>query len=441
MANTADFISAVYDELAKSLQVGDPRQPIFLQMAWPGYALSPADFRRADAPNGAYDQDAARETFSALANIAPIFDRARFESSGFEVDDLYEIVLSSAIPAGATTETVGTNPIYRLFADAQYELMQAKRGAHDDPNAFYLPCSPTPADWYDEKAASSWATITLKQTDVKPATTATSTFARLGGVELAKQSVWRMKPAKGESSQLASRLQKSMKQPIERTLTPQALPSTATKSALTKSSLTKSSLARTLPASKAQDALLAAAKQRFAQPVSPTNMIGRSAFDVKRIDLQRQDLGINRVADRLRLRKLIESQLPTKPASPASDNFSVTFKFCRVNIERPWLKLALLSNPNWWMFNTPAGMYSTGSPDDNPGMFPLLATSLIVIRDLKITANWSPEDQANLGDAASFGFFDVRHGTVNSNTLEVKGLQVIGWVSKLMPKLPPLPPQ
>ena len=63
-----------------------------------------------------------------------------------------------------------------------------------------------------------------------------------------------------------------------------------------------------------------------------------------------------------------------------------------------------------------------------------------VIRDLKITANWSQEDRQNLGNATSFGFFDIRDGSLNQNTLEVKGMQIIAWVSRGMPKLPPLSP-
>ena len=79
MANTTDFISAVYDQLAKFLAV-DASTSNLLQMAWPGYSLSPTDFRRTDAPNGPYDADVARETFSSLANIVPTLSKARFRT-------------------------------------------------------------------------------------------------------------------------------------------------------------------------------------------------------------------------------------------------------------------------------------------------------------------------------------------------------------------------
>ncbi len=182
------------------------------------------------------------------------------------------------------------------------------------------------------------------------------------------------------------------------------------------------------------------ARSLFTRASGPTPVLKRGAVDVGRVDLQRRDLGIADLASRFALKAALDRQLPSKPPSPATDGFSISFRLCRVNLDRPWLKLALLSTKNWWMFDTPGGEYSSGSADSNPGMFPMLTTSFIVIRDLKITANWSQEDRANLGNAAGFGCFDLRDGTVNNNTIEVKGLQIIAWISRLMPKLPPLSP-
>ena len=441
MANTTDFISAVYDELAKFLSV-DATSNSLLQMAWPGYSLSPTDFRRSDAPNGPYDPDAAREVFSQLANIVPAFSKARFENSGYEVDDLYEIVLSSAIPTGATQDTVATNPIYRLFSDALYEFMQAKRGFHDDPNAFYYPCSATPNNWYDEAAAQGWTTITLNQSDVKPAAP-TSGFAKSGGLELARSSMWRLKPSVAERATLSRKLSESL---VKGAVSRRAvnLPGPAAPTPI-KRSLDPGAGARkpvnpgVLPHVLRPDVNAASTRALFARPSGPTSVLKRPV-KVGDVDLMRRDLGVADLAHRLALKAALDRQLPAKPPSPTTDGYSISFRLCRVNIDRPWLKLALLSTKNWWMFDTPAGEYATGSADSNPGMFPLLGTSFIAIRDLKITANWSQEDRNNLGNAASFGFFDLRDGTVNNNTIEVKGLQIIAWISRLMPKLPPLSP-
>lgn len=462
MANTTDFISAVYDELAKMLSISDSTPSIVMQMAWPGYSLSPSDFKRSDAPNGAYDPDAAREAFSQLANIAPVMSKARFENSGFELDDLYEILISSAIPTGVVQSDLPANPIHRLFSDAQYELLQARRGLHDDPNSFYYPCSATPANWYEDAAAASWPSITLKQTDVKPATPASSPFARRGGLDLTKQGVWRMKPQVADAGAIKSRMLESVAKfggarvpAAAGRAAPVAL-KPAGRVAPKPSGVAKPGLARDVAALArpfklpiapdklrapgfAESLNLERSKALFSR-MAPTNAVASRAAGLAGLDLSRRDLGVHRLADRFVMKNLLDQQLPAKPASPATDGHSISFKFCRVNIERPWFKLALLSTKNWWMFDTQQGEYSTGADDPNPGMFPLLTTSFIVIRDLKITANWSQEDRQNLGNATSFGFFDIRDGSLNQNTLEVKGMQIIAWVSRVMPKLPPLSP-
>ncbi|MBK7830303.1 hypothetical protein [Nannocystis sp.] len=452
MANTTDFISAVYDQLAKFLSV-DAGSTNFLQMAWPGYSLSPTDFRRADAPNGPYDPDVAKEALSHLANIVPAFSKARFENSGYEVDDLYEIVLTSAIPMGATQDTVAANPIYRLFSDAQYEFTTARRGVHDDPNAYYYPCSATPSNWYDESAAQGWTTINLSQSDVKPASDAGSSFGKSGGLEMARAAVWRLKPSVADSVVLRKNLdsvlgkagvfRRGVKVPGPAAApVPAAAPGPAAPVML-KRGLDPGlvgALKRGAPGVAAPTLHPDLARSLFTRASGPTPVLKRGAVDVGRVDLQRRDLGIADLASRFALKAALDRQLPSKPPSPATDGFSISFRLCRVNLDRPWLKLALLSTKNWWMFDTPGGEYSSGSADSNPGMFPMLTTSFIVIRDLKITANWSQEDRANLGNAAGFGCFDLRDGTVNNNTIEVKGLQIIAWISRLMPKLPPLSP-
>ncbi|WP_394828800.1 hypothetical protein [Pendulispora albinea] len=472
MANTTDFITAVYDELAKILNA-ETSATSYLQMAWPGYALSPADFKRADSPNGPYDPEVAKESFSQLANIEPSFNKLRFENSGFDVDDLYEIVLTSAIPMGATVETVAANPIYRLFSDAKFELTQARRGLHDDPNGFYYPCSATPSNWYDEAAAAGWASVTLTQSDVKPAPP-TSPFVKAGGLELAKTSTWRMKPAAADVPVLKSKLQTATKgavlkpgiaaapvvaapvvaapvvaKPVTASVAAPVAMSMATPVA-SSSAATAASLHVATPmatgaiGSKVGTAGVPVtsvpAKKLFVRAAPPTSVLARAALDVNRIDPIKTDLGVKNLAQRYALKTTLDKQLVAKPPSPTTDGFHISFKFCRVTIERPWFKLALLNTKNWWMFDTPGGEYSTGAAEANPGMFPLITTSFIVIRDLKITANWSQEDRQNLANAASFAFFDLRGGTLNNNTFEVKGLQVIAWLSRLMPKLPPLSP-
>lgn len=458
MANTVDFIGAVYDELSKLLNITDANPSVVMQMAWPGFALSPQDFKPASAPDGPYDPQTARETFSHLANIAPTLSKTYFQNSGMEVDDLYEILVTGAIPNGSTPDDVNVNPMYKLFADSQYEFLQARTGSSSDPNSFYYPCLATPANWYDEAAAQFWPTLNMQSGAIKPPAP-DSQFVKAGGPTLVKQGVWKLRPfdnLKADTIKLEAKQVVARKQLIN--LPKTAVPLTVVHKPL---GLQAAAALKGVPAAAhiaaglhinpvltatpvfAANLASVKAQSLFNQKIVPQNAYGRFklASQIQALDLTRKQLNLGQIGllNRFHLTNLVNEELPTKPAG-SSDNFSISFKYCRVNIDRGWLKLAMLKMKNWYMYGTRMGEYSNGSNNDNPGMFPLLPTSFIVIRDLKITANWSNDDLQNLGQATALGFFDIRDSTMNQNTLEVKGLQVLCWVSTVMPQLPPSPP-
>ena len=444
MSNPVDFISTIYDTLAKMLSI-DASKSTFMQMAWPGYSLSPADFKLSNDPNEAYDSDVAQEVFSNIANIAPTFNRTQFENSGYEVDDIYEILLASAIPIDATPETLGVNPVNRLFSDAQFELSQARRGSKIDPSAFYYPCKATPSNWYDETAAKSWPTINIKSTDVKPFDPKKSSFGKVGGQSLVNQGVWRLKSDKIDNTTLQDSLQQQAEQRSKVIVTNPATKGLATPAeSLSKTKPSDVPMAATLPVKSTTDLDLTRSSAIFTTKRTPSNVLARSATknSLAKVMVNRNKFdsqGDNLIAaDELLSEDLIYQQLPTAPVSDETSGLSVSFKFCRVNIDRKWLKLALLNTRNWYMFNTPVSEYSTGSSDINPGIFPLLPTSFIAICDLRITANWSKTDLINIDQAVSFGPFDVQNRTFNQNTVEVKGLQIIAWISRVTPSLPPI---
>jgi hypothetical protein len=457
MPNATDFIGAVYDELAKLLNITDANPAIVMQMAWPGFSLSAQDFKPADSPTGPYDPQVAKETFSHLANIAPGLNKTYFQNSGLEVDDLYEILLCSAIPVGATPDTLGSNPLYKLFADAQYEFLQARTGSMDDPGAFYYPCLATPNNWYDEAAAAYWPTLSMQSSDIKPAAPG-SQFVKAGGQALLKQGLWKLKPATVVSANAIKQVAQQAVVKRQQIVLPKNTAALNVASKPLNAHTTAAIRAMPVAPHVANSASASAALTRtpaftaklanvqlqtlFSQKNVPQSALGKYKLSnqLQTLDLTQKHLNLSRihVANRFQLTTLINQELPSKAAG-SSDGFSISFKYCRVNIDRSWLKLALLKMKSWYMFGTSAGEYSTGSSSDNPGMFPLLPTSFIAIRDLKITANWSQEDRQNLDQATALGFFDIRDATLNANTLEVKGLQILGWISTLMPQLPPAP--
>jgi hypothetical protein len=451
MADSRDFVASVYDKLAGIINAEGTSESLVMQMAWPGYSLTPADFKPPGAANGPYDVDIAREAFSQLANLAPTLNKTYFENSGFDVDDLYEIVISSAMPVTPTGADPTANPLHRLFSDAQFELAQNRRGFKNDPNRFYLPCTPTPANWYDEAAAQTWPLVEIKASEVKPPQP-TSPFVKIGGLKLLESGIVKMRPDAADEQAVKA----AVAQAIDRrnVVLKQKFPAAASAPMLrAPAAATRPGAAgaRALPSHAMPNAL---AREVVAQPhaapalqtkPAPVNVFLRadlkSAVQSVRVNPQTftaepaARVPLNRS---FVIKDLFNQRLVVKPVSPATNGFSISFRFCRVNIDRPWLKLALLSSPGWTMSHTNTGAYSTGTLDDNAGMFPLLPLAFIAIRDLRITANWSPEDRANLDKGVSFGFFDIRNGGFSQNTYEVKGLQIIAWLSRLMPPLPPM---
>ncbi len=454
MANAIDFISSVYDLLAKTFHTDSATTNVYLQMAWPGFSLSPSDFKLSSQPNGPYNPAVAERTFSSIANIVPAFSTIKFDNSGFEVSDIYELLIASAIPVGATQSDVDKFPLFKLFSDANFEYLNAKKGSVEDPNDVYYPCVATPNNWYDESASSSWQTINISSSEVKQQSPS-STFVKAGGVSIANQGVWKLRPETINENVIKADMQKVL---VSKTAAinakfklapnviakPMAL-NIATAAKEANMEITDASVMRT--STFAARLNVARQSQMFTQKSVPTNALATNKYQsiLQAATLDKSNLALSTgkkvsLADSIMVKSVLNQQLPNKPASNDTSGFSISFRVCRVNIDRHWFNLTLLNTKNWYMFGTVAGEYSTGSAEANPGMFPFVPVSFIVISNLKITANWSQQDKDTFSKSVSFGPFDIRNGTFNQNTIEVKGLQILGWISKLMPVLPPAHP-
>ncbi len=450
MANATDFIASVYDLLAKTFNFNNAPGKTFLQMAWPGIPIVAEDFKDA---TGKYDRHLAEEAFSALANVAPAFNKMNYENSGFEIDDLYEIMIASARPSGIPAAELQANPLYKLFSDAQFEFFNSKKGSIRDPNVFYYPYKATPSNWYEEPASTFWTSVEIKSTEVKPATK-DSFFIKNKGEALIAKGVWKVKTKTASDADIKAGLLQHLQ--LNKTSLVKTFPltnSTATPNVL------NSYADKIITTNKApfkintpQAVLSNDFKLNFSKAILSNNkkLVPANTFDknagllnsIKSSQINKEKMLViprsMNVKQSLFVNKLLMQGLATRPASATTTGYSISFRFCRVNIDCDWMKLALLSNPNWYMVGYPAGEYSNNSTDNNPGMFPMVPVSFIVVSGLKITANWSTEDKNTIQNAASFGPFDIRNGTLNQNTLEIKGMQVIAWFSKVTPVLAPV---
>ncbi|SEU26568.1 hypothetical protein [Stigmatella erecta] len=443
MADVTDLFASVYDTLARTFNTASLPGSYF-QFGWPGINLSPVDFKLSDAPGAPYDANAAEETFSLLCNIAPACSPVRFDNSGFEIDDLYQIVLLGAVPRGANPQNLPAFPSYKLFSDAQYELAQAQKGSNRDASVIYYPCRATPGDWYTEASAQHWPTLSLNAGQIRQATP-DSPFIRLGGKKLIDQGVVKLVPAATNVGTIKAELQSH----VARELQTQDLRSVPVAPVKPLTELRARALGRGLAVpvrveeSVARTRLIeAAASPAAKKDLRPIPAVARlPRLDGVDIDPERFDVVTAKTLTfdkKLLLRRYLGEQLV--PAALNTTHFSISFKYCLVNITRNWFKNALLNLRTWYMISVPQGDYSSGTIDGNPGMFPMLPTSMLAIRDLRISASWSQADRATLRRTKYLGPFDVSAAEFNQDTLRSDGLQIIGWLSRLTPVLPPLSP-
>jgi hypothetical protein len=127
-------------------------------------------------------------------------------------------------------------------------------------------------------------------------------------------------------------------------------------------------------------------------------------------------------------------------AQPVTTNgIQISFDHCIVSISRPWWPELLFTLRNWFLPGFPKGSYANGTGAGDPGLMPVLTRGFIVIRNLKISANWSQADNEAAQGSASFGPFSLigRSFDSASGTLTCPGMQIIGWFYSALPVLPP----
>ena len=110
------------------------------------------------------------------------------------------------------------------------------------------------------------------------------------------------------------------------------------------------------------------------------------------------------------------SSLKVTTFGSAEPNIKISFKFCLVDISRPWLLMNILDMQGWYIEGQAAGSLSNGKLTNNPGSFPLLPESFVVVRDLVIT-----ELDSNSG----------------SDIYSAEGLQIVVWINSATPFIPP----
>lgn len=142
--------------------------------------------------------------------------------------------------------------------------------------------------------------------------------------------------------------------------------------------------------------------------------------------------------------------------SEQTRNLKVSFKYCLCTISRPWLDATLFALPGWETNAYPAGAISTGKRKQENTALPLLPMAFLCVRDVSITADWGTSDVKNASHASKMdaevswgpfklaGYSESDHSkshhlraSWDGSTLTQPGLQVIGWIHRIVPSCPP----
>lgn len=126
------------------------------------------------------------------------------------------------------------------------------------------------------------------------------------------------------------------------------------------------------------------------------------------------------------------------PTAATSGDFAVQFEYCLVRLDRPWWDDTFLHRHDWRLPGYEPGQISTGSAADPTGEITLITIGMLVIRNLSITASWSPADLAALPRSTSLGPFCIAAGNFDqaSGTLTRKGMQAAAWLCLVPTKMP-----
>ena len=140
----------------------------------------------------------------------------------------------------------------------------------------------------------------------------------------------------------------------------------------------------------------------------------------------------------------------------SADKLKLSAKLGLVRIYRPWLNELIFRMNGWFVDNFNQNGISNGQLKGNEhSALPLIPTAFVIGRNIAIEADFTTEDKTHVEKAISgsasvgWGPFrvsgnyshssskDTFKSTFDGGTLQIPGIQVLGWVSEIVPASPP----
>jgi hypothetical protein len=359
------------------------------------------------------------------------------------VDGFYNmLLLGSQIPP--TNDGSDNALFYALKRQALQAFDQAKLGSMQGPFQFH-PVYTRPRDWYDGAIAANWTTYTVTCDTGTSSTSDTPASSSIGNTPSTPPWMWRiarddLRPIL-QNSDLLERLR--FDEVVLDTPRPQfeELPgiSFAGRTAPAKPSAVPIENAQIMPGLEASKIRVSVEESHISQIATRPLPIISEISDTATINIG--EIGTASILQpRLQVARAAYLLRDTTSQPVASQQLTISLKYCLVELDRHWLSLDYLSTQGWFMPGYAAGWASTGTAENNTGVFPVLPIACLVVKDLTIAVD-ATDDVDAAQQSAAFGPFSLVGRTVDTitGTLRIEGMQIIGWVCQVMPKLPPLP--
>jgi len=424
MDNVRDFFTEQYKGVENSNS--------FLSFEALGSMVDPDDFK---AESEEISEIKAREQLSILGDRLPQIDDV-FLTNSSRLSSLYEVLIESASFSGEKITAEDKSDYIAQFSEARddcaFDYNEGIKASISMPEGDYLPVYGSPKKWYDPNG-SFWVTKNFsvkEQKDSSPPKTSS-------GLKKTIPLVWKTKFTANPQ------LLKMVEAPVVK-LKPIKVQNLKIQTV----EHAKPAMMAAVSTPKLRQPITAANPRMMARPIAVATGTSTSAPPKPKPVLiksqalsQWKNLNVLKhlsLAERTKFTSHI-AQTSTEPAEPVRSNeFSMSFDYCIVNLERPWFNTSMFHYSNMWYCRTlKEDYFSTGTKDEhNSGVFKCIPTAMILIKDLKIKAAWTDDDKRNAENSVGLGIFNLGDSTFKENELVNPGIQIIGWMCEVMPRLP-----
>ena len=122
-----------------------------------------------------------------------------------------------------------------------------------------------------------------------------------------------------------------------------------------------------------------------------------------------------------------------------AEHINMSFEYCLVKLSRTWWDELFVATKGWYIPTYGTGDLAVGSLDGSGGQCPAIPTAMFLVRNVTISGSWSEQDRTVIPNAASFGPISLIGRSIDSSlTISIPGMQIVGWMTDILPVLPPM---